>query len=235
MGYAGDVLGRNAAMVLTLSLVVLGAFLSSAAPYGTPTAVYIVIIIARFILGIGAGGVYPLSATKAAEDSGHGGGSVDVRAASWAFFWQQPGAMTPWLFALLFTCIPNMSNDTMWRLLLGLGAVPSFIVVIMSIYEIRLKSQIKQLQQSVGDGNSSNSIDGGVTRQDDVVLRELLSQWSTWRDLIATGGGWFIYDVAYCEYLIIYLTYINEIINKLYFFRTRWCESVWWRDSKQNL
>jgi MFS transporter, PHS family, inorganic phosphate transporter len=200
MGYAGDVLGRNAAMVLTLSLVVLGAFLSSAAPYGTPTAVYIVIIIARFILGVGAGGVYPLSATKAAEDSGHGGSSVDVRAAAWAFFWQQPGAMTPWLLALLFTCIPGMGNDAMWRLLLGLGALPSFIVVLMSMYEMRLKSQCEKFKQSVGDSSNSNGTNSGITRKDDVVLKELLSQWSTWKDLIATGGGWFIYDVAYCEY-----------------------------------
>ncbi|RYG66426.1 hypothetical protein EON64_09770 [archaeon] len=92
MGYLGDMLGRNAAMVLTLSLVVFGALLSCVAPYGSPTTVYSIIIAARFVLGIGAGGVYPLSATKAAEDSGSGEG-VNLKAASWAFFWQQPGAM----------------------------------------------------------------------------------------------------------------------------------------------
>jgi MFS family permease len=93
MGYAGDVLGRTKAMTLTLSLVVFGALFSAVASYGTPTEVYITIIVARFILGIGVGGVYPLSATKASED-GHGShGHGDPTAAAWAFFWQIPGSM----------------------------------------------------------------------------------------------------------------------------------------------
>lgn len=64
MGYAGDMLGRNAAMTLTLSLVAIGAIGSAAFSWGNPTAVYITIIVCRFFLGIGVGGVYPLSATK---------------------------------------------------------------------------------------------------------------------------------------------------------------------------
>ncbi len=43
--------------------------------------------------GIGVGGVYPLSATKAAEDGGDHHGNVDPTADSWAFFWQVPGTM----------------------------------------------------------------------------------------------------------------------------------------------
>ena len=93
MGYAGDILGRNHAMTLTLSIVAFAAILSAVAPQGSPTSIYITIIVTRFILGIGVGGVYPLSATKAAEDGGSGGDSVDLTAASWAFFWQVPGSM----------------------------------------------------------------------------------------------------------------------------------------------
>eukprot|EP01031_Cornospumella_fuschlensis_P037949 gene37949-46103_t len=144
MGYLGDMIGRNAALVLTLSLVVFGALLSCVAPQGSPTTVYSVIIAARFILGIGAGGVYPLSATKAAEDSGSGE-SVNLNAASWAFFWQQPGAMAPWFLALILLTIPDISNDTLWRLLLGLGAVPALLVVLLSMYEIRIKKQSRAL------------------------------------------------------------------------------------------
>jgi PHS family inorganic phosphate transporter-like MFS transporter len=92
MGYAGDILGRNTAMALTLSLVSVGALMSAVAPWGSASSVYAIIIVARFILGVGAGGVYPLSATKAAEDSGSDGG-VSMHGAAWAFFWQQPGAM----------------------------------------------------------------------------------------------------------------------------------------------
>jgi len=91
MGYAGDVLGRNAAMTLTLSIVAVSALLSAVVPFGSAESIYICIIIFRFFLGIGVGGIYPLSATKAAEDGGHEDGKVDTTSASWAFFWQVPG------------------------------------------------------------------------------------------------------------------------------------------------
>jgi len=93
MGYAGDVFGRNHAMTFTLSLVTLAAMLSAAAPSGSSNSVYATIIVMRFLLGIGAGGVYPLSATKASEDGGGGGDGIDLNAASWSFFWQVPGSM----------------------------------------------------------------------------------------------------------------------------------------------
>lgn len=83
-------------MIITLGLVAISALASAFAPSGGPTQVYVSIIIARFFLGIGVGGVYPLSATKAAEDSGdsgHGNGEVNISAAAFAFFWQIPGSM----------------------------------------------------------------------------------------------------------------------------------------------
>lgn len=101
MGYAGDLFGRNHAMTLTLSLVTFGAIMSAVAPHGSPTSIYATIIVMRFILGVGVGGVYPLAATKAAEDGGAGGEAIDLTAASWAFFWQVPGSMvsTEWIGA----------------------------------------------------------------------------------------------------------------------------------------
>ena len=69
MGYLGDILDRNKAMTLTLSIACLAAISSAVLPRGSPTSVYIIIIICRFILGAGLGGVYPLSAAKAAEDA----------------------------------------------------------------------------------------------------------------------------------------------------------------------
>lgn len=95
MGYAGDLIGRNHAMTLTLGLVTFAATMSAIAPHGSPSSIYATIIVMRFLLGIGVGGVYPLAATKAAEDGGarKGGDAVDLTAASWAFFWQVPGSM----------------------------------------------------------------------------------------------------------------------------------------------
>ncbi len=116
MGYAGDIFGRNTAMIITLSLVAIAALLSALAPTGSATQVYVTIIITRFFLGIGVGGVYPLSATKAAEDNsghsddGHGNGDVNISAAAFAFFWQVPGSMvSKHLYHLNFMFSPTLS------------------------------------------------------------------------------------------------------------------------------
>ena len=75
MGYAGDVLGRNRALTLTLTIATISAMLSATASRGSATTIYSLICVFRFMLGVGVGGVYPLSATKAAEDSGSSSGT----------------------------------------------------------------------------------------------------------------------------------------------------------------
>ena len=80
MGYLGDILGRNIAMMLTLSTACFAGVCSATLPTGSPTSVYITIIICRFILGAGLGGVYPLSAAKAAEDGANEDHLENVRA-----------------------------------------------------------------------------------------------------------------------------------------------------------
>ena len=101
MGYAGDILGRSEALFLTLSIATISALLSSIAPQGGATVVYSLIIVFRFLLGVGVGGVYPLSSTKAAEDSGSGNkGGVNSIESAKSFFWQSP--------VLLFNTIINL-------------------------------------------------------------------------------------------------------------------------------
>ncbi len=69
MGYLGDSLGRNQAMTITLAISGFSALGSALLPFGDSNTVYIIIIIFRFMLGIGVGGIFPLAATKAAEDA----------------------------------------------------------------------------------------------------------------------------------------------------------------------
>lgn len=53
MGYAGDIIGRNKALLLTLALASLSALLSAIISFGSPTIVYSLIIASRFMLGVG--------------------------------------------------------------------------------------------------------------------------------------------------------------------------------------
>lgn len=88
MGYVGDRIGRSKALIFTTSLACLSALCSAVIPSGSPSEVYALIIVFRLFLGIGLGGVFPLSATKSSEDSGDQVTDiVNPVAAAWTYFW----------------------------------------------------------------------------------------------------------------------------------------------------
>ena len=90
MGYAGDIFGRTEALFFTLSIATISSVGSALVPGGNATAIYSIIIGFRFLLGVGLGGVYPLSSTKAAEDSVSSNGKVNSVESAKSFFWQAP-------------------------------------------------------------------------------------------------------------------------------------------------
>lgn len=186
MGYAGDVLGRSNAMGLTVGIALTAALFSALLPMGGAEQVYATIIACRFFLGIGLGGVYPLAATKAAED-GSSGGTNPVSTAS-SFFWQTPGSFTPWIVALVFTATHSMSTNLRWRLLLGLGAIPCTIVFFCVLLENR-DNYARTHRKSI-DAND-------ITRKASFVIEKSTNDKQLWWKLIGTGGAWFIFDVAY--------------------------------------
>lgn len=73
-GIIGDKLGRSKALQLTMALTIFGAILQSFAVPITddPASIFTWIAISRVIMGVGVGGVYPLSATIAVESAGSG-------------------------------------------------------------------------------------------------------------------------------------------------------------------
>ena len=156
MGYAGDMIGRTQAMMLTLSIATTSALLSAVVPYGTPETIYSILIAFRFLLGIGLGGVYPLSASKAAEtemsetsrevSASSADSASPGRNGANAFFWQVPGAMTPWMITYLL----SYGSKINWRLILALGAVPTTIVVILTVLEVKAST----IKKEISDNNS---------------------------------------------------------------------------------
>lgn len=186
MGYAGDVLGRSNAMGLTVFIAMLAALFSALIPMGSAEQIYSTIIACRFFLGIGLGGVYPLAATKAAED-GSSGGTNPISTAT-SFFFQTPGSFTPWLLALIFTATHSMSTGMRWRLLLGLGSIPPCIVFICVLLENR-ETYARTHRRSI-DSNE-------ITRKASFVAEISTNDTSIWWKLLGTGGAWFIFDVAY--------------------------------------
>lgn len=71
-GATADIIGRRKVFICTCTLVIVGAFLSSTVQNTSGTfGIYSQLCLWRFILGVGVGGEYPLSASITAESS-HG-------------------------------------------------------------------------------------------------------------------------------------------------------------------
>lgn len=147
IGYAADVVGRRAALLLSLSMVVLGSIGCSVCPWGEAGSIYTVIAIFRFVTGFGVGGTYPAAfATvadghdkdaKGQEEEGaagaeHGAASQDLAI---SYLWQMPGSMAPyavaWALLLMPSSLPNLTS-IQFRTLMGVGIVPAAIVLVAS-------------------------------------------------------------------------------------------------------
>src|SRR5580692_1291367 len=78
----------------------------------------------RFILGIGIGGDYPVSATIMSEYAGKASRGMMV---TMVFAMQAAGLIVGPLFASALL-VTNMSHDLVWRILVAFGAVPALAV-----------------------------------------------------------------------------------------------------------
>eukprot|EP00948_MAST-09A_sp_MAST-9A-sp1_P003611 g3611.t1 len=201
--FAGDTFGRKRCLLACSVLQILGCLVASFAP----TISFL--ILARFVLGIGIGGVYPLTATLAAEsskDSSHRGRDMAT-----VFLFQGIGFMLVPLIALIallfcrteVACNANMSsiinnettaiggeaNDgthpslschcfgTVWRLLLGLGALP----LIYQLCFIKVKETSKPRGTQDAFQNARHAFRKPEVRQ----------------TLIGTAIGWFLFDLVF--------------------------------------
>ena len=191
MGFLGDILTRNQALTVTLATSAFGAFLSAVAPAGDPNSIYGVIVLFRFILGIGLGGIYPLSATKSSEDSASQKGKTNSSGSAMAFFWQIPGATAPWVLSYLFT-YTSLSTGYRWRLVLGLGAIPPALSILCLWLEAYHKPHIHE-QASAKTTVQPLPHPAPTT----ALIFEKLKDPKIRGKLIGCGGSWLLYDVVF--------------------------------------
>jgi len=192
-GYIGDWLGRNKAMFLTNLFCVIGCLGSALLSWGEGSTLYALIAFWRFILGMGVGGVYPLSATSAAEHSGSTDPLARRKRVSWAFFWQVPGSTLPFFVAFVLAKFFPDNKEFQWRMNLGLGAIPAAAVMFNSM----------GLKESVEFTSAKH----------EVSFWGALKKREYWGKLIGTGGGWFCYDIVHYGPYLIAPVIIADIFN----------------------
>jgi MFS transporter, PHS family, inorganic phosphate transporter len=193
-GIIGDSFGRFSAIVTTGSIV---AVMSLACAFcGTMGSFSIVhqLILLRFILGVGIGGEYPLSAAMANESTAKVG---SARITAGVFAMQGFGKFFSPLLAIILlkiftnpgaqTSSPNdlRAANLIWRFLLGFGCVPALIAVAMRLKMTETSAYLKTERNSVGKSRLARIRDIWV-----IVKQH-------WKPLLGTASTWFLLDVTF--------------------------------------
>ena len=210
-GTLGDIVGRELALSYTLLVCFLGAA-GSALTFGE--SVFHQLFFWRIVLGIGAGGVYPLAATLARAsgvrffnrgDQGGADGDDEEDSGGTAvaimFSMQGVGYLIARITGYALVCILPDNMDMAWRLLLGLGAVPPLMVVAMiglSFAQERHYDLVRVVEGVEGErGERQASLDGPHASNLVRVWMALPEKNRLIHKIIGTAGSWFLFDVTF--------------------------------------
>ncbi|GMA65041.1 MFS transporter [Alicyclobacillus fastidiosus] len=197
-GRLADVLGRKTLYGLVAIIMSVGAVLTAFSPN------IFWLIAFRFILGLGIGGDYPISAVLMSEyanikDRGKLVGMV--------FSMQALGLVAGPIVAITLLA-SGINHDLAWRIMLGLGALPALSVIYARRKmpeSPRYKTQVLgQTQNAIEDlqtytknqveftGTESGAVQGNRMR-----FIEFITNRKMMITLLGTAGTWFAFDYAY--------------------------------------
>ena len=195
-GRIADVLGRKSVYVGVAVIMVVGA-IASAFAQG-----FVWLVIARFVLGLGIGGDYPVSAVLMSEYSNR---NDRGRMVGMVFSMQALGLIVGPLVGLILLQ-SGMGHDLVWRLMLGFGALPAAAVIYLRSKmpeSPRFKAQVQGRSEQAGEDLATFS-DGLVEApvaharsEERMGLGQFLRNRRMLVLLIGTAGSWFLFDYAY--------------------------------------
>lgn len=195
-GRLADVLGRKKVYVTVAVIMILGAFASAFAPG------FFFLVAARLVLGLGIGGDYPVSAVYMSEYSNR---QDRGRLVGLVFSMQALGLIIGPLIALVLLS-SGVGGGLVWRLLLGLGAIPAAAVVYLRSRMPESPRYLAQVEgQSARAAHDLQKFSDGVitepasvsTRITRLPLRDFLTNPRMLTLILGTAGAWFLFDYAY--------------------------------------
>ncbi|KAL1875576.1 hypothetical protein Plec18167_005512 [Paecilomyces lecythidis] len=180
-GYISDKVGRRAGAVLTTLILVVGIALSAGASGVTQKGMFWMLIIARGIAGVGAGGEYPVAGAGAAEATDEESKTRNHRGIIMAII-SDAGSSLGWAFGalvplILLLCFHQKVRhyDAVWRISLATGVIPP-----LSIFWFRYK-----MMASSAERKSS------MRKQ---RIPYLLAVKKYWRPMLGCCVSWFLYN-----------------------------------------
>ncbi|KAL1746904.1 major facilitator superfamily domain-containing protein [Schizophyllum fasciatum] len=220
-GYLADHLGRKRMYGVELMIIIIATFAQALSGHAPAVGIIGALVVWRFIMGVGIGGDYPLSAVISSEFAST---KIRGRLMTAVFAFQGWGNFCAALVALIVTAayknsilgddIATMDHvDYCWRILLGLGCVPGCVALYfrLTIPETpRYTMDIERNVQQAADDITNVLTTGKFKHDEDVAMqraeapkaswadfRHHFSQWSNLKVLIGAAWSWFALDIAF--------------------------------------
>ncbi len=181
-GYLGDKIGRKYIYWITITILIIAA-IGSALSFS-----FLQLFVWRFILGIGIGGDYPLSATIVAE---YANKNDRGKLISSTFAMQGFGIIAGAILAVALLSV-NVPISLAWRILLGAGAIPTLTILYArtKLKETPWYSLYKSGKHASSGPKRTNSV-----HKFTINFRDLWAK--NWKYIIGTSASWFLLDVSY--------------------------------------
>lgn len=210
LGYLGDKIGRKWGSVFTVSIMMLGCILLTLTGIGlSGRQMAIWYIISQFVFGYGVGGEYPMAAGSAAERAEAGGRkTASKRGREVVLTFSQQGLgnfVNVAVLLILMVCFDTYHPinhkkpvsyhakrlEGVWRVSFALGSIPLLFMIYYRVF--RLRESAVWVKRT---GANSRAADMG-----------LLFKWY-WHRLVATAGGWFLWDFSFYGNKVFQSTFI---------------------------
>ncbi len=189
-GRMADRVGRKAIYGLQALGLALFALATAFAPN------LFMLILLRALLGFVIGGNYPVTAVLTSE---YANSKDRGRLVGMVFSMQALGLVAGPLIALILLAT-SLPADLIWRLMLGLGALPALLAFLLqrSLPESpRFVSRVRGDAAAAARSLQTYSKGRLVASSTREILRSRASLWRFLLPLVGTAGTWFLFDYAY--------------------------------------
>ncbi len=181
-GILSDQMGRFKIFIITIMIIIIFAIMSAFSFEIFGVGIWLSLSFFRFLLGIGIGGEYPVSASISAETSG-----AKTRGCRMATTFSTQGIgnlFAPLIVLLLLS--RNLELNYVWRMALGFGALPPLCI---------LFSRWRYYKSSIQIPNNDSDTKKIIKRPWDKENLELLRK--NGLTLLGTGGSWFLMNITF--------------------------------------
>jgi PHS family inorganic phosphate transporter-like MFS transporter len=221
-GWLADVVGRKRMYGIELMIIIIATFAQALSGGAHAVGIIGVLVVWRFLMGIGIGGDYPLSAVISSEFAST---RIRGRMMTAVFASQGWGNFTAALVAFIITAAyknailndPSVDQpnhvDYMWRILIGLGCVPGVVALYFRLtipetprFTMDIERNVLQAKADIENvlARGSSRVDPDAPIQRAIApkaswadFRNHFGQWKNMKVLIGTSWSWFALDIAF--------------------------------------